>query len=113
MRAAQIDQLVGVFLVNRAAFGLDVRTVRSADVGTFVVFQADHFHRFVDDVDRAGDEPFLIGVFDAQDELAARAFGNQIFVQSGSEVSDVHVARRGRGESASDFHRDNPFHKNV
>ena len=80
MRAAQVNELVGVFLVNRAAFGLDVRTVRTADVGTFVMLQPDHFHRFIDDVDRARDIAFLIGVFDAQDELAARAFGDQVFI---------------------------------
>ena len=48
--------------------------------------------------------PLLVGVLDAQYELAALAAGIEIGVQRGAQVAQVHVARGAGGKAGSDFH---------
>ena len=104
IRLAGLHELLGVGQIHVLALALYVRTIVAADVGTFVPLHADAFQRAVDHVDRAGHVAALIGILDAEDELSAVRSGVQVRVQRAAEVSEVHIARRGRGKSGSDFH---------
>ena len=96
---AALHQKLRVFLVERAALGLDVGGDGAADVRALVVLQVALGHGLVDHVHRALDQAALIGVLDAQDELALAVSGDQIGIERRAQVADVHVAR-GRGGKA-------------
>ena len=80
MRAAEFHQLVCVFLIQRQAFRLDIRTVFAADVRAFVPVHADGLERVVYDFGCAFDIAFLVGVFNAQNKTAAGRFGDKVFI---------------------------------
>ena len=79
VRAALFDQLPRVLGVEVAALGLDIRAVIAADIRTFVIGQARLTHGLVNQIDRAGHFALLIGIFDAEDEISAFMFGDQVF----------------------------------
>ena len=94
-----LHEQLGVLHVEPAPLGLDVGADRAADVGTLVVAEAALGQRAVDDVHRALDQAPLVGVLDAQYELALVSAGDQVGVQRGAQVADVHVSR-GAGREA-------------
>ena len=56
-------------------------------------------HRLVDYIDRALDQTALIGVFNAENELAVVAAGNQPCIKRSAQVANVHIARGARSKS--------------
>ena len=92
------DEQLGIFLIEPAPLGLDVRADRTADIRPLVVRQAAGTHGAVDDVDRALHIAPLIGVLDAQDELAAGVPRDQIRIKRRAQIADVHIPRRARRE---------------
>ena len=67
--------------------------------------------RLVDHVHRALDKAALVGVFDAQQELAARMAGDEIGIERRAQVAHVHVAGGRRGEAGAHLAvRDARFH---
>ena len=66
----------------------------ATDVRAFVVGHADLAQGLVDQVQRALNLALLVGVFDAQDERATERPGDQVFVQGGTEIADMHHAGR-------------------
>ena len=108
---AALHQKLGVFLVERAALGLDVRGDGTADVRALVMLEVALGHGLVDHVHRALDQTALVGVLDAQDELALAVAGDEIRIERRAQVADVHVARgRGREARAHLAGRDAGFH---
>ena len=83
----------------------------AAHVGAFVVRQAAFCHRLIDHVDRAVDQTALIGVFDAENELAAEVAGDEPGIECRSQVADMHIARgTGRKTGTCFTLRDARFH---
>ena len=94
-----LHQQLGVLGVEGAALGLDVGAHGAAHVGTFVPGQAAGAHGIIDDLGGVLHQTALVGVLNAEDELAAGVAGDEVGVQGGAEIAHVHVAR-GRGGEA-------------
>ena len=101
---ARLHKLFGIGQVHILALALHIGTEITAHVGTFVPLHADALQRAVDHVDRAGNVAALIGVLNAQNELSAVCLGVQVRIERASEVSEVHISRRRRGKSGTNFH---------
>ena len=101
---AGLDQLFGIRQIEVAALGLHIGAAGAADIRAFVMREAGGGERLVDQLDRARHLALLIGVLDAQDELAAVAAREQIGVQRRAQVAQVHVSRRAGGEAGANFH---------
>ena len=109
--AALFTQQLRVFAEQVAPLGLHIRPDRPADVRPFVVRQAAFGHCLVDHVDRALDQTALIGILNAENELAVVAAGNQPCIERGAQVADVHIARGARSKAGADLAvRDARFH---
>ena len=96
---AALHQQLGVFLIEGPALGLDVGGDGSADVRALVMLQVALGHGLVDHIHRALHQAALVGVLNAQDELALAVSGDKIGIERRAQVADVHVAR-GRGGKA-------------
>jgi len=88
-----------VFAVDRGALGLAVGAVGAADVGAFGPGEADPLEGVEDHLLGAGLEAGAVGVFDAQDELAAALGGVEVVQQADVGGADVGIAG-GRGGDA-------------
>ena len=74
---APLHQQPGILTVGVPALRLDIGGHGAAHVRALVVGQAALRHGAVDDVDGALHQAALVGVFDAQDEVAAAAAGDE------------------------------------
>ena len=99
---ALLHQQLGVLAVQRPALGLDVGSHRAADVGALIPGQAALAQGGVDDLGGALHQAALVGILNAEDELAAAVAGDEPGVEGGAEVAHVHVARGGGGEAGAD-----------
>ena len=63
VRPAEFDEFFRVLMINFLSFALNVRTVISAHVGTFVVDKSRFFKGTVNKFDRPLDVTLLVGVF--------------------------------------------------
>ena len=86
------------------ALALAVRRVRAADVGPLVPRQADPAERVEDHLLGVGARARLIGVLDAQDELAALLAREHVVEQRDVRGADVRIA----GRRWCDPHTDRP-----
>jgi hypothetical protein len=91
---ARLEELLDVGLVEAllVAQRLHVGAVGAADVGALVPVDADPAQRGHDVVGCALDEALLVGVLDAQDELAAVVARGQPVEEGGAHPADVQVA---------------------
>ena len=90
-----IDDLLDIGLVEVLAVALAIGAVGAADVGTFRPFQAAPFQRVKHLRLEFGRRARRIRVFDAQDELAAMLFGEEIVEQRDIGGADMWLAGRG------------------
>ena len=106
---SQLYQLFSICLEHAHPFTLDIRTDRAADIGAFVPVEAGLAQGIVNDIDRTFDITFLVGVLDTQDKSAVMFFGDQVGVQCGTQVTDMHITGRAGCKPGSDgfivFHR--------
>src|SRR3982750_4494240 len=86
-------------LVAPQLLRLVVRPVRAADLGPLVPVEAEPAEAVEDGLQRLGDVALLVGVVDAQDELAAVLAGEQPVEKGRADAADVQVAGRAGGES--------------
>ena len=100
---ATLHEALCVGEVGVAPLGLDVGADRTADVGTFVVVQAAVAQRFIYDFDRALYLTGLVGVLDAEQELAVRVAGDAPGIERRAQIADVHIPRRTRREAGADL----------
>ena len=105
VRGAAVDELLGPFLIERQALGLDIRSVRSTLARALVPAHPEPVQTVVDAVDRAGDQALLIGVLDPEDERALALAGEEIVVQGGPNAPDMERAGRGWRESHPHAHQ--------
>jgi hypothetical protein len=98
-----LQKKVHVFLIEREAFRLDIRSPVSSHPGSLVVFQTrplkgrnEVFHGPID-------KARAIRIFDAENELAAVASGEKVVVERGAKAADVKVAGGTGGKSNSNF----------
>ena len=101
---ALFHQLQRVGHVQIPPLGLDIGAVIAAHVRAFVVVQPGQTHALVNHIHRARDFPFLVGVLNAQDELAAVLAGEQIGVQGGAQAAQMQVAGRAGSETGANGH---------
>ena len=100
---AVFNQLLGVFLVNGLAFALAVRAVFAALVRALIPVEAEPGQRLEDGGFAFRRRTGLVGVFDAQDELAALALGEGAVEQRDVSGADVRVAGRGWRNTGTDL----------
>ena len=108
----QIDQFMRIFTVDARSHtvGLHIGSVISADIRSFIMRKGTLFQCLVDDIDGTFDQSSLVGVLDPEYEITVIFFGDQIGIESCSEIADMHIAGRRRCESCSDFiHSISPF----
>ena len=67
---AGIDQSLGVLGIDVSSLALTIRTMRAADIGSFVPFEPQPAQRIEDHLLRLGGGTNTIGVLDAKDELS-------------------------------------------
>ena len=111
IRAALFAQQLRILAEQIAPFRLHIRANWTADVWSLVMRQTTLGHRLVDYIDRALDQTALIGVFNAENELAVVAAGNQPCIKRSAQVANVHIARGARSKAGADLAvRDARFH---
>jgi hypothetical protein len=94
------EEDLGVLAVDFGAFGLAVGAVGAADVGAFVPGEAEPAEGVEDHLLGGGDEAGAVGVFDAEDELAAALAGVDVVEQA--DVGGAYVGVAGGGGSDAD-----------
>ena len=106
-----LNQKFGIFFVQTSPLCLDIRTYRSSDIRTLVVFQPAFLHGLVDHFRGTFHEAVLIRILDSKDEFSSPVACDQVSVQSGSKIAHVHVAGGRRSKSGAHFpRRDSCFH---
>ena len=101
---ALLHQLQRVGHIQIPPLGLDVGTVITAHVRAFVIVQPGQTHTLVDHVHRARNLPFLVGILNAQDELAAVLTGEQVGIQGGAQAAQMQVAGGAGSETSTNGH---------
>ena len=101
---AGLDQLLGIGEIQVFTLGLDIWADRAADIRALVPLEPALAQRVINDVRRAFHIALLVGVLDAQDELAAVLFRQQVSVQRRANAAQVHKAGGRGGKSCSHFH---------
>ena len=101
---ALLHQLQRVGHIQIPPLGLDVGTVIAAHVRAFVIVQPGQTHTLVDHVHRARNLPFLVGILNAQDELAAVLTGEQVGIQGGAQAAQMQVAGGAGSETSTNGH---------
>ena len=96
------DQLVRVFLVDLATLALPVRTVRAANVRALVPFDAQPAQGIENLLFGLTSRANLVGVFDAQDELATVLTGEAQVEQRDIGGADMGVAGWRRRDTGTD-----------
>src|SRR5690606_4460578 len=86
------DQLVRVFLVDRAPLALPIRTVRTADIRALVPLDTQPAQRVIDLLLGFAGRTHLIGVLDTQNELTAMLTGKAEVEQGDVGSADVRIA---------------------
>ena len=108
---AALHEALGVGKIGVAPLGLHIRADRTADVGAFVVVKTAVAQRFINDLDRALYLAGLVGVLNAEQELAVRVAGDAPGVERRAQVAHVHIPRGARREAGAYFAaRDALFH---
>lgn len=69
VRSAEFDKLFCVFFINARSLGLNVRTVATVFIRTFVVGYTCRCESAVHHFHRAFDLAFLVGIFDTEDKF--------------------------------------------
>ena len=103
--AALFDQLPSVLGVEVAALSLDIRTIFAADVRTFIIGQPGLAHGLINQIDCAGNFALLVGILNAEDELAAVLFGEQVGIQGSAQTAEMQISRRAGRKSRTNFIR--------
>ena len=85
----------GVVAVDFGALGLAIGAEGAADVGAFVPGEADPAESVEDHLLGGGDEAGAVGVFDAEDELAASLAGEEEVEEADVRCADVGIAGGG------------------
>ncbi len=98
-RVVAVNQPLRPLAVKRGALALDIRPMRPTDAGAFVPVETHP----AQGIDKSLHGPLhgalLVGVLDAQDELAAVLAGEHPVVERGARPADMQIARGAGCES--------------
>ena len=103
-----VQQPLRPLAVEVGALALDVGTMGAADAGAFVPVETHPAQGVDEGLRRALDGAFLVGVLDAQDELAAVFAGEHPVIEGGARPADMEVAGGAGCESYAYGHKGNP-----
>lgn len=103
-RVVGIDQLFRVLRVHLATLALAIRTELAAHVRAFIPIDSRPPQRIENRLLRGRRTPFLVGVFDAQYELAALAAGERLVDQRDVGRPDVGITSRARCDASTNLH---------
>ena len=92
VRLALSNQLIGIGKIHVLALRLHIGAKVAADVGSLVVAQACQLHGMINNVHRAVNQPFAVGVLNSQNEFAALRLRHQILIQRRAQIAHVHKA---------------------
>jgi len=95
-------KLLGLGTIQVQPLTLDIGAMRATHIRAFIVGEADLAQRMVDQVEGTLDLAFLVGILDAQDERATQRPGDQVFIECGAQVANMHHASRTRGVAGTD-----------
>ena len=98
---APLHQQLGILLIKRPPLRLHIGGHRAAHIRAFVMLQMALGHGLIDHVHGALHQTALIRILNAEDELSAGVPGDEIGVEGGTQVANVHIAGGGRGEAGA------------
>ncbi len=107
MSAAFSNQFLGVLHINAAldSFRLHIRTILSADIRSFIMFQVASLQCFINNICCTFNQTSLISILDSQDKYSVWIFfRNQICIESRTKVPNMHIASRTWCKSCSNSH---------
>ncbi|MNC26906.1 hypothetical protein D3C75_750570 [compost metagenome] len=102
IRMAMLHQLPRLLQVNILAFALHVGPAAASDIRAFIMVQPGQVQGIIDDLYSLVYQPFPVRILDPENEGAFLGLGQQIGIQCGSQVPDMHVAGRAWGKSGYD-----------
>ena len=109
---AGLDQLLRVGKIGILALGLDIGTAGAAHIGALIPVQAAGTEGIINDFGGAFHKALLVGILNAQNELAVILFGKKIGIEGGTNAAQVHEARGRRGKTSTN-HRFFPPEKRM
>ena len=95
------EQLLGILAVERLAVALTVGTEGTAEMDALVELDAQPIESLDDVLFGTRHKTGLVGVFYAQNHLAALLTGEEVVVEGGAHTADVKWPRGGGGEAYS------------
>jgi hypothetical protein len=104
VRVAAVEQPLGRGAVTVEPRGLEVRRVRTADIGTLVPLEPQPAQAVEDAAHHLGGRSPEVGVLDAEHERPTVTAGEQVVEEGRPRASDVKVTSRRRGESHARRH---------
>ena len=104
VRVAAVEQPLGRGAVTVEPPGLEVRRVRTADVGPLVPLEPQPAQAVEDAAHHLGGRSLEVGVLDAEHERPAVPAGEQVVEEGRPRAADVKVAGRRRRESHARRH---------
>ena len=84
-----VQQLLHIATVNVATLGLTVGTLVATETYAFIKFYAQPFERFDNVFLCTGNKTPRVGIFNAENQIAAMLTGKKIIVQRGTDTSDM------------------------
>ena len=84
------------------ALGLDIGAIIAAHIRALVIMKPRLPEGGINQFNGAGNLPFLVGVLNAQDELAVVLFGEQVGVQRRAQAPQMQVSGGAGGETGAD-----------
>ena len=100
---APLHQQLGIFLVKRPPLRLHIGGHRAAHIRAFIVLQVALGHSLIDHIHGALHQAALVRILNAEDELAAGVPGDEIGIERGAQVANVHISSGGRREAGAHF----------
>ena len=91
---AEVDELLCVLHIDGLSVALYVRTVVTANVGTFIPKKTGDIKCGFDYVCCALYQSFTVGIFDSQNKSTVAVLGNKVRIERSPKVSDVHITCR-------------------
>ena len=88
-----LDQLFGIFQINTLGISLTLHVGANTAilVRSFIMYQTGIFQCTVDDLQRTFLKTLLICILDTQHKTAALMLSDQVCVQCGTQIADMHT----------------------
>lgn len=94
------NELLRPGVIDLATFGLKIRHGGTIYDRAFCPVETEPFESVDDEIGGACYKAGLVGVFDAENEVALGLFGDEVGVDGATDVADVDIAGRAGGETS-------------